>query len=130
MYRGQDMSAEKRAHERYDVVAQVQIEHGDDVEIFTATNVSIAGMFFEARLDDHPDMIASMRFPVMLSLSPTADTATGAPPPPIEVRCTAKIIRRDTGRNGKPSGFGVCFDDIDAENIAALRRLIAAAQKK
>lgn len=115
------MPIEKRQHPRYEVLAQVELANVEDGEIlvFTATNLSVAGMFFEAKPSEHPELAPGKRFAVSLSLPQRADERT--PPPPIEVRCMAKLIRRDDARGG----FGVCFEEIDPTNLARLRALIA-----
>jgi hypothetical protein len=124
---------DKRSHERFEVMAEVQATSDGEVHVFTARNLSVGGIYLEAGHDEHAWLAPGQHLDLTIALGHRSDvdaTDAPAPPPPIVVNCRAKVLRRDPGDGTKrPPGFGVVIQDIDPENVTRLRALIARATR-
>jgi hypothetical protein len=120
------MSADRRQHERISILAQVQVTHDGEVEILTATNLSVGGTFLEAAPDEHPEYQAGTPVDLMLCVSeenPAHLAEDGS------VRTKGRIVRRDQGSDDRPAGIGIEFEQLDADNLSRLRLLLGRAKQ-
>jgi hypothetical protein len=73
-------------------------------------------------LFDHIDLKTGSRFDLTLHLEesgPTHAVEDGH-----TVHAKARIVRRDPGGDGRPSGIGIIFEDLDADNLERIRALV------
>ena len=113
---------ERREHERVLIRAEVVLRKGVHVERMTARDVSIAGAFLETSLFDHIDLKTGSRFDLTLHVDeegPTHAVEDGH-----TIHAQARIVRRDPGGNGRPSGIGVVFENVDPDNMERIRALV------
>jgi hypothetical protein len=113
------MSQERRQHERVSILAQVQLTRDHEVDILTATNLSVGGAFLEAVPDEHPQYAIGSCFELALSMS---EDAPGHAVEEGIVHAFARIVRQET------AGFGVQFDKIDEENLGRLQLMLSRAK--
>lgn len=98
--------AERRAHPRKDVVAQIQLTHGDEVIITMVNNLSLGGAFL---LHDGDDITAGELVQVTLSAGE------------IEVAQAAKVVRVS---GAEPRGIAVAWIEPRARTYAIIERLM------
>jgi hypothetical protein len=114
---------ERRGHERVLIRAEVVLRKGVHVERMTARDISIAGVFLETSLFDHIDLKTGSRFDLTLHVDeqgPTHAVEEGH-----TIHAQARIVRRDPGGDGRPSGIGVIFEGVDAANLERIRALVS-----
>src|SRR5688572_31303904 len=107
--RGAEVSmVERREHERVLIRAEVVLRKGIHVERMAARDISIAGVFLETTLFDHIDLKTGSRFDLTLYIDeaePTHAVEDGH-----TIHAQVRIVRREPGENGRPSGIGVVFE--------------------
>jgi hypothetical protein len=117
--------AERRQHERVPVRAEVLVSQNGRKERMAVRDISVGGAFLETTLYDHIDFKTGGRCELVLLV----DEAT--PTHPVfdghTVHTHARIVRRDPGGRGRPSGLGVVFEKVDLENLERLRALVNRA---
>jgi hypothetical protein len=121
----------RRAHPRVELVATVEVAaSGGDLIVLTATNLSMGGVFLEAKPSDHPVFRRGVLVDLSISLADSAsvdDTSSAAPPPPQVVRAKGKIVRIQMPAPDTPSGFGVVITELSKEDVPRLHALLAQA---
>jgi hypothetical protein len=100
--------AERRVHERRDVLAQVELERGDQVVIASINNLSLGGAFLL-----HPDEDVGVGEKVRVHM------AAGS----VEVIQEARVVRVSRGEH---PGFAVKWVDPSARTYAIVERLMRA----
>jgi|SoiMethySBSTD1v2_1073268.scaffolds.fasta_scaffold350921_4 c-di-GMP-binding flagellar brake protein YcgR len=113
---------ERREHERVLIRAEVVLRKGVHVERMTARDISIAGAFLETTLFDHIDLKTGSRFDLTLHVDesgPTHAVEDGH-----TIHAQARIVRREPGGNGHPSGIGVAFEELDDANRERILALV------
>jgi hypothetical protein len=116
---------ERREHERVLIRADVVLRKGVHTERMRARDVSVGGAFLETTLFDHIDLKTGSRFELTLHIDES--TPMHAAEDGHTVHAHARIVRRDPGGDGRPSGIGVIFEHLDTENLVRLRALVNRA---
>src|SRR5262245_374000 len=112
------LPSERRQHPRVDLIAQVQVKRGGDVEILQARNVSLGGVFLEGEAKNHPHLAIGVELD--LALQPE-DDPEGQP-----ILMRAKVARVERG--GAMPGFGLSIIRIDANSQSRLAALVRRAR--
>jgi hypothetical protein len=102
--------AERRIHERRDVLAQVELECRDQVVIASINNLSLGGAFL---LHEDDDVAVGEKVRVHM--------AAGA----VESVQEARVVRVS---RAAPAGFAVAWIDPTARTFAIVERLMRAPQ--
>jgi hypothetical protein len=114
-----------------ELVATVEVAASDgDLIVLTATNLSMGGVFLEAKPSDYPIFRRGVLVELSISLADSADvsdTSHAAPPPPQVVRAKGKIVRIQMPAPDTPSGFGVVITDLPQSEVPRLHALLARA---
>lgn len=113
---------ERRRHERITVRADVVLAHNGRREELLAHDVSLGGAFLRTELSEHIEYKTGAR--CELTLHVDEDTPVHACEDGHTIHAHARIVRRDPGGPGRPSGLGVAFERVDAENLEKLRALV------
>jgi hypothetical protein len=113
---------ERRQHERVSLRAEVVLAQSGHRERMAARNVSLGGAFLETTLFDHLQYETGARCDVTLHVD--EDTPMHACEDGHTIHAPARIVRRDPGGPGRPSGLGVAFERVDPENLVRLRALV------
>jgi hypothetical protein len=114
-----------------ELVATVEIAAGgEDLIVLTATNLSMGGVFLEAKPSDFPNFRRGVLVDLSISLADSAsvdETSNSAPPPPQVVRAKGKIVRIQMPAPDTPSGFGIVITDLSPADVPKLHALLAQA---
>jgi hypothetical protein len=112
---------ERRAAQRFEILAQASVVSGDDVYLMSVRNVSLSGAFLEGRPKEHPDMKPGVEVEVTLS---AASPGMGDDEV-VNVRCRGKIARIEIGTPSRSGGFGVTLEPMSAEEREHLEDLLS-----
>ena len=116
------MSArERREHERVTLRAEVHLVRNGHCVSMAVHDVSLGGAFLATDLDGHIEYKIGAR--VELTLFVDEDAPTHCCEDGHTVHARARIVRRDPGGPGRPSGLGVVFERVDLETLEKLRAL-------
>ncbi len=107
--------------------AEVQLDKSGRIERMTAHNISVGGAFLETTLYDHIDFKTGGRCEITLHVG--ENTPAHAVEEGHTVHAHARIVRRDPGGGGRPSGLGVVFEHVDLDNLNRLRALVKRADQ-
>jgi hypothetical protein len=111
-------SQERRRHPRYELLAQVQVAHDQEVYILSTQNLSRGGVFLIANPRECPDLSVGVEVDLVIFVAEESENEVQ------EVRLRATIVRV----NRTPAeGFGLQFDEIDPEGAERLEGLITLA---
>lgn len=116
---------ERRQHERVPIRAEVLVATSGRKDRMSVRDVSVGGAFLVTTLYDHIDFKTGGRCDLTLFVDeylPTHNVDDGH-----TVHTVAKIVRRDPGGPGRPSGLGVVFEKLDLANLERLRALVNRA---
>jgi hypothetical protein len=116
---------ERRRHERVALRAEVVVAKHGLRERMAVHNVSLGGAFLATTLPDHIEYKTGARFELTVLVD--EDTPMHACDDGHTVHAHARIVRRDPGGPGRPSGFGVVFERMDLETVEKLRALVNRA---
>jgi hypothetical protein len=111
----------QRSHGRVDLLAQVQVTREAEVYIMSTMNISRGGVFIRCDPSECPDLRAGAQVEIVIFV---------AEDPGVEdVSLQARIVRVEPQARGQiPSGFGLQFVGLDADQTQKLERLIEAAR--
>ena len=96
---------DRRSFPRVELIAQVQLSHGGEVEMFRCGNASLNGLFLEADPAVHPHLERGTKLD--LAILPDDDLVGE----PIAVKAT--VMRVVQPGHGVAGGFGVSITDVD-----------------
>lgn len=116
-----DPPTERRAHPRYEVMAQVRVEWEAVTYVLDVRDISVSGLFL-ATTD--PALLAKVRIDQHLRLDLFAAQEL------VNVGVTARVVRVVGGGTPELSGFGVQFvapDEATRARIGAMVKRAAAA---
>lgn len=109
---------EQRRHPRIGILAQVELSKGGEIQILSARNASLGGLFLEAAPSDFPDLVPGVVVHVGLFSSEDGTE---------RVRGEATVVRIDGGTPGvRPAGFGLMWRTLDPETAEALARFLGS----
>ncbi len=103
--------AERRRHDRIDVLAQVELEFGDAVVVAAVDNISLGGAFLA-----HPDEEVALGEIVRVHLTAGA----------VDTVQEAKVVRVSRGAH---AGFAVSWIGPTARTYAVIERLMRPASE-
>ena len=86
-------SVERRRHERYPLLAQVELQANSEILVLEAHNISMGGMYLAAGADDLIDVSRGDRVELYL------DLGVGANGRRLELRANARVVRVEDGSN-------------------------------
>ena len=109
---------ERRAHPRYEILAQVRLRHGKVTHVMDVRDVSRSGLFVAAG-----DPGRAKRFHIGLRVEMDLFAAEDLE----NLRVTGLIVRRVDRGEPEAIGFGVQFVDVDEATGRALDRLVVLA---
>lgn len=113
---------ERRRHERVSLRAEVVLARNGHRAQMAAYDVSLGGAFLETDLSAHIELKTGARCEVTLHVD--ENTPTHACQDGHTIHARARIVRRDPGGPGRPSGLGVEFERVDLENLERLLALV------
>jgi len=109
--------AERRAHPRVDLLAQVQVNRRSEVHILPAINVSRGGLFLKTDPERTPDLTAGVE--VELLIFPADGEGE-------DVALDAEVVRVERSTvPGRCSGVGLRFLRVSDESEHKLERILA-----
>lgn len=105
------MSSERREHERFELIAQVELSNGGPVEKFVTINISAGGLLLRNDRD------------VKLAVGDSIRVAIDAPELAPAFVIAAKIVRV-VAPTSKPGLFGAMWKSTDEQANAALSQIL------
>lgn len=111
--------SERRKHERFELIAQLELSHGGEVSLLPVKDISAGGLFIELVPTEMIRVHAHDEVSVFLDLG--AD-ASGAP---LTLSANAEVVRVDLGGPGRSAGFGLMWKSSDPELFTQLGRILA-----
>lgn len=114
---------ERREHERVTLRAEVRLVRNGRCVTMAVHNVSLGGAYLTVALHEHIEYKTGAR--VELTLLVDEDAPTHCCEDGHTVHAHARIVRRDPGGPGRPSGLGVVFERVDLETLEKLRALVS-----
>jgi hypothetical protein len=111
---------DRRSYPRVDLIAQVELVHSGEVEMFRCTNASMNGLFLAADPHEHPHLEGGAKLD--LALMPE-DDLVGEP-----IRLKATVMRIVEGGHGVVGGFGVAISAVAPSSQDRFVRLLQRAK--
>lgn len=108
--------ANRRAHPRFELLAQVQVRRELEVHIMPAVNISGGGVFVRGEPTDYPELRPGTELELVIF---DADDPSGG-----DVAVRAAVARTEE-RPGLAHGFGLRFVGVDQAAWQALQRLVS-----
>ena len=112
--------AERRATQRFEIIAQASVASGGEVYLLTVRNISGAGAFLEGRPRDHADLVPGVE--VELTISATAPGM--GDDEVINIDCLGRVARVELRTANGPGGFGIGLEPKTAEDRERLEDLL------
>jgi hypothetical protein len=106
---------ERRAHRRYELLAQVQVSRQSVCHVMATVNVSRGGLFLDGDPRDYPDLMVGTDVELLIF---DADA-----PEEEAVTLAAVVVRVET--DGQ-LGFGLQFTNVDAGSLVRFHRFLRA----
>ena len=114
-------TAERRAQQRFEIIAQANVVSGGDTYLLTVRNISAAGAFLEGRPRDHADLVPGVEIEVAISA-----TAPGMGDDEVlNIDCRGRVARSELKTAAGPGGFGVTLEPKTAEDRERMEDLLA-----
>jgi hypothetical protein len=99
-------TAERRAQQRFEIIAQANVVSGGDTYLLTVRNISAAGAFLEGRPRDHADLVPGVEIEVAISAA-----APGMGDDEVlNIDCRGRVARIELKTSAGPGGFGVTLE--------------------
>jgi PilZ domain-containing protein len=114
-------ASERRAVQRFEIVAQANVASGGDVYVMSVRNISAAGAFLEGRPREHADLAPGVEVEVSLS----ATTPGMGDDEVINIDCVGRVARVELRTPGSPGGFGIALEPKTAEDRERLEDLLS-----
>ncbi len=111
-------SRDRRQHERFDVLAQVELRGTGEVDIFVAQNISLGGILLEVPEGEAPHLRPGVTVQLFLSLGD------------VELATSAEVVRVQEGPKGTPRSVGFQWKSEDPSDVACLAQILALARKQ
>src|SRR5687768_7762846 len=109
--------SERRAHERYDLLAQVELEGGGEVAVLQVANISAGGIRLQiGRREPMPTRVGQA---VQLYLD-LGDDADGA----VALRARAEVVRVDLGGPDRDPSIALMWTSSDPDTSRQLTRVL------
>jgi hypothetical protein len=118
-------SSEKRAAQRFEIVAQASVASGGNVHVLAVRNISASGAFLEARPREHAELVPGAKIEVCLSatVSGTADDMIDIDEV-IDIDCLGRVARIQFRTPTSPAGFGITLEPKTAADQERLEDLL------
>ena len=114
-------TAERRAQQRFEIIAQANVVSGGDTYLLTVRNISAAGAFLEGRPRDHADLVPGVEIEVAISA-----TAPGMGDDEVlNIDCRGRVARIELKTAAGPGGFGVTLEPKTAQDRERMEDLLA-----
>lgn len=105
-----------RAHERFELIAQVEVRGGDDVVVVVPiVNVSAGGAFLSATKDELADFPEGSEVSIFLSYELGGED--------VDINGVGEVVRHQN--DGEATGVGIRWTSDDANFLDSLATLIA-----
>jgi hypothetical protein len=123
--------AERRQHERIELVASVELGGVGDVLLLTTANLSEGGAFLDGEPAKHPRLVmgAEVTLTISIATEQPAGAADRPPPPPLSLKTRARVVRVAHASGGAP-GVAVAFVGLGEQDEARLKTMLARAKKQ
>ena len=119
------MSQNRRKHQRFEIVAQVQLGADGDVLIYQAGNLSLGGVFVNVKLEEVPFLAVGAVLDVTITgMAVGASSGDAEQPPEHVVTAKAKIVRVDE----RAPGLALEFKPLSPQALTAVKALISAGK--
>jgi hypothetical protein len=119
-------SSEKRAAQRFEIVAQASVASGGNVHVLAVRNISASGAFLEARPREHAELVPGANIEVCLSAT-VPGTATDDVidiDEVINIDCRGRVARIQFRTPTSPAGFGITLEPKTAADQERLEDLL------
>jgi hypothetical protein len=114
-------TAERRAQQRFEIIAQANVVSGGDTYLLTVRNISAAGAFLEGRPRDHADLVPGVEIEVAISAA-----APGMGDDEVlNIDCRGRVARIELKTSAGPGGFGVTLEPKTAQDRERMEDLLA-----
>lgn len=106
-------SVERRAHPRFELLAQVQVARESEVHIMSADRISRGGVFVKGEPSQYPDLQVGTRVEVVVF---DADN-----PGQEDLALQAQVVRVESGEaSAYQPGFGLKFGQLSGFDVGVL----------
>lgn len=110
-------SFDRRAHRRVELLAQVQLRHGDKVHILRTLNLSQGGVFLCGTLEQLPPVEYGSLVDLLIFCPEESEE---------DVAVSARVVRVEaTSQPGRPAGLALVFVHLDSKNNRRLKKLLS-----
>lgn len=110
--------ANRRRHTRYELLAQVQLQIEDDIEVLPIANISAGGIALSLLPGQIPNVAVRAEVTVFLDL--TDEMGDGA-----RFTAQAEVVRIDLGGPGRTPVMGLMWTSTDPAVADALAKILA-----
>lgn len=117
----QNEAAERRATQRFEIIAQANVVSGDDTYLLPVRNISGAGAFLEGRPRDHADLVPGVEIEIAISAAAPGMGDDEV----INIECRGRVARIELRTATGPGGFGVTMEPKTAADRERLEDLLA-----
>jgi hypothetical protein len=114
-------TAERRATQRFEIIAQANVVSGGDTYLMSVRNISAAGAFLEGQPRDHADLVPGVEIEVAISATSPGIGDDDV----INIDCRGRVARIELRTSASPAGFGVTLEPKTAQDRERLENLLA-----
>jgi hypothetical protein len=107
---------DKRAHPRFELLAQVQVARDSEVHIMPADKISRGGVFVQGEPDEYPDLKVGAQVELVVF--------DAEHPGEQDLSLEAKVVRVEDQRSNSRLGFGLQFTELGTFESGALEELL------
>ena len=111
-------SVERRAHPRFELLAQVQVARESEVHIMSADRISRGGVFVQGEPSEYPDLQVGTHVEVVVF---DADH-----PGQEDLALEAQVVRVEGEASAYQPGFGLKFSELSGFEVGALDSFLGA----
>lgn len=110
---------ERRRHERYELLAQLELIRGGEVSVLAVRDISAGGLYVElGRLEQAAVQVGD-------DLHVFIDAGTNDAGEPLQLETNVEVVRVALAGVDRPAGFGVRWASVDPAAADALARILA-----
>jgi hypothetical protein len=119
--------SDRRAAERFAIVAQARLVAGGDVHVLPVRNVSASGAFLEGRPREHAKLVPGVEVEVSVSatVAGTAQDEMINIDEVINIECRGRVARIQFSTPTSPPGFGITLEPKTAGDEERLEDLLS-----
>jgi hypothetical protein len=118
-------SSDRRAAQRFEIVAQASVVSRGNVHVLAVRNISASGAFLEARPREHADLVPGAEIEVALSATvPGPGDDVVDIDEVINIDCFGRVARIQFRTPTSPAGFGITLQPKTAADQERLEDLL------